>query len=192
MRRPPRAFASCQERRTIHGGELPHLRGGVHGGGHIRVRIPASSRRVVPRRSERAEQAPSAGRTGDLFRRRGLHRLRLAPPDSQVPLGWKSTGGISGKEQFVTEGRVTVPSLRDRKRRNGEAPIVMVTAYDEPSARIVDSAGVVLLLGGVSVANNFLGYEDALHVTIDDMERHVSAVARAKPRCLIVGDMPWM
>ena len=92
----------------------------------------------------------------------------------------------------MTEGRVTVPSLRDRKRRNGEAPIVMVTAYDEPSARIVDSAGVDLLLVGDSVANNVLGYEDTLHVTIDDMERHVAAVARAKPRCLIVGDMPWM
>jgi 3-methyl-2-oxobutanoate hydroxymethyltransferase len=68
----------------------------------------------------------------------------------------------------------------------------MVTAYDEPSARIVDAAGVDLLLVGDSVANNVLGYEDTLHVTIDDMVRHTAAVARANPRGLVVGDMPWM
>jgi 3-methyl-2-oxobutanoate hydroxymethyltransferase len=87
---------------------------------------------------------------------------------------------------------ITVPELRARKRRDGAAPIVMVTAYDAPSARIVDGAGVDVLLVGDSVANTVLGYDDTLHVTIDDMERHVAAVARTKPRCLVVGDMPWM
>lgn len=87
---------------------------------------------------------------------------------------------------------VTVPSLRARKRRNGAEPIVMVTAYDEPGARIVDAAGVDMLLVGDSVANTVLGHGDTLHVTIDDMCHHVAAVARAKPRCLIVGDLPWM
>jgi len=91
----------------------------------------------------------------------------------------------------VTEP-VTVPSLRSRKRRDGAAPLVMLTAYDEPGARIVDRGGVDLLLVGDSVANNVLGYEDTLHVTIDDMARHVAAVARARPSCLIIGDMPWM
>jgi 3-methyl-2-oxobutanoate hydroxymethyltransferase len=85
-----------------------------------------------------------------------------------------------------------VPQVRARKRRDGAEPVVMVTAYDEPSARIVDAAGVDVLLVGDSVANNVLGYEDTLQVTIDDMARHVAAVARAKPRPLIVGDMPWM
>ena len=87
---------------------------------------------------------------------------------------------------------VTVVEIRGRKRRDGAEPLVMVTAYDEPSARIVDAAGVDLLLVGDSVANNVLGYEDTLHVTIDDMVRHTAAVARANPRGLVVGDMPWM
>jgi 3-methyl-2-oxobutanoate hydroxymethyltransferase len=87
---------------------------------------------------------------------------------------------------------VTVPLMRTRKRHRGAEPIVMVTAYDEPSARFVDAAGVDVLLVGDSVANTVLGHDDTLHVTIDDMCRHVAAVARAKPRCLIVGDLPWM
>jgi 3-methyl-2-oxobutanoate hydroxymethyltransferase len=68
----------------------------------------------------------------------------------------------------------------------------MVTAYDHPTASIVSAAGVDLILVGDTVGDNVLGYDDTLHVTIDDMERHVAAVARAKPDCLIVGDMPWM
>ena len=68
----------------------------------------------------------------------------------------------------------------------------MVTAYDHPTAVIASAAGVDIILVGDTVADNVLGYEDTLGVTIDDMERHVAAVARAKPDCLIVGDMPWM
>jgi 3-methyl-2-oxobutanoate hydroxymethyltransferase len=68
----------------------------------------------------------------------------------------------------------------------------MVTAYDHPTATIVSAAGVDLLLVGDTVGDNVLGYPDTLHVTIDDMERHVAAVSRARPDCLIVGDMPWM
>ncbi len=90
------------------------------------------------------------------------------------------------------DGPVTVLSLRGRKRRDGATPIVMVTAYDEPGARIVSNAGVDIVLVGDSVANNVLGHEDTLHVDIDVMVHHVAAVARARPHCLIVGDMPWM
>ncbi len=68
----------------------------------------------------------------------------------------------------------------------------MVTAYDEPSGRLCDAAGVDVLLVGDSVANTVLGYPDTLHVTIDDMARHTAAVARATPSALIVGDLPWM
>jgi 3-methyl-2-oxobutanoate hydroxymethyltransferase len=88
--------------------------------------------------------------------------------------------------------RVTVPALRTRKRRNGAEPIVMVTAYDEPGARIVDAAGVDLLLVGDTLAMVVLGHPDTLHVTIEEMCHHVAAVARANPKCLIVGDMPWL
>jgi 3-methyl-2-oxobutanoate hydroxymethyltransferase len=92
----------------------------------------------------------------------------------------------------VTQGAVTVPSLRGRKRRNGDSPIVMVTAYDEPGARIVSDAGVDIILVGDSVANNVLGYPDTLHVDIEVMAHHTAAVARAEPHSLILGDMPWM
>ncbi len=87
---------------------------------------------------------------------------------------------------------VTVPAIRARKRRDGADPVVMVTAYDEPGARIVADGGADVILVGDSVANTVLGYEDTLHVTIDDMARHTAAVARARPRCLVVGDMPWL
>jgi 3-methyl-2-oxobutanoate hydroxymethyltransferase len=68
----------------------------------------------------------------------------------------------------------------------------MVTAYDEPGARIVSEAGVDIILVGDSVANNVLGYPDTLHVDIEIMAHHTAAVARAKPHSLILGDMPWM
>jgi 3-methyl-2-oxobutanoate hydroxymethyltransferase len=87
---------------------------------------------------------------------------------------------------------VTVPSVRARKRSDGGEPLVMITAYDTPTASAVDAAGVDLILVGDSVANTVLGYEDTLSVTISDMAHHVAAVARARPRALVVGDMPWM
>jgi 3-methyl-2-oxobutanoate hydroxymethyltransferase len=92
----------------------------------------------------------------------------------------------------VTDPTPTVPSLRARKRRDGATPIVMVTAYDEPGARFVSDAGADIILVGDSVANTVLGYEDPLHIDIEVMAHHVAAVARAKPHCLILGDMPWM
>jgi 3-methyl-2-oxobutanoate hydroxymethyltransferase len=88
--------------------------------------------------------------------------------------------------------KVTAPSVASRKRRRGGEPLVMVTAYDTPFARIVDRAGVDLILVGDSVANNVLGFDDTLHVGIDEMVHHVGAVARATPRALIVADLPWM
>jgi 3-methyl-2-oxobutanoate hydroxymethyltransferase len=87
---------------------------------------------------------------------------------------------------------VTVPTVRANKVRDGHRPLVMVTAYDAPGARIVDAAGVDMILVGDSVANVVLGYEDTLQVTIGDMAHHIAAVSRAKPGALIVGDMPWM
>ena len=88
--------------------------------------------------------------------------------------------------------KVTAPSVRARKARTGADPLVMVTAYDAPGARMVDEAGVDLILVGDSVAMVVLGYDDTLQVTVADMAHHIGAVARAKPRPLIVGDLPWM
>lgn len=87
---------------------------------------------------------------------------------------------------------LTVPAIRAHKRGPGQDPLVMVTAYDAPTARIADEAEVDLILVGDSVANVVLGYEDTLQVTVADMAHHIGAVARARPRPLIVGDMPWL
>ena len=87
---------------------------------------------------------------------------------------------------------VTVPRVRATKVREGHEPLVMVTAYDAPGARIVDAGGVDMILVGDSVANVVLGYEDTLQVTVADMAHHVAAVARAEPAALVVGDLPWM
>ena len=87
---------------------------------------------------------------------------------------------------------LTAPAVRARKVALGAEPLVMVTAYDAPGARIADEAGVDLILVGDSLAMVVLGYDDTLQVTIDDMAHHVAAVARAKPDPLVVGDLPWM
>ncbi len=86
--------------------------------------------------------------------------------------------------------QMTAPAVAARKG-SGE-PLVMITAYDAPSARVVDASGAEMILVGDSVAMVVLGYDDTLQVTVDDMAHHVAAVARAKPKALVVGDMPWM
>lgn len=88
--------------------------------------------------------------------------------------------------------QVTVPDIRARKRSRGADPIVMITAYDAPFARAVDEAGVDVILVGDSLAEVVLGWEDTLHVRVEDIAYHLGAVARARPRALLVGDMPWL
>ncbi len=90
------------------------------------------------------------------------------------------------------DARPTVPAIRAHKTRDGGDPLVMVTAYDAPGARIADDAGVDMILVGDSVAMVVLGYDDTLSVTVEDMAHHVAAVARTRPRALVVGDLPWM
>lgn len=87
---------------------------------------------------------------------------------------------------------MTVPAIARRKVRDGADPLVMVTAYDAPGARIVDEAGVDMILVGDSVAMVVLGYDDTLQVTVADIAHHTAAVARAEPSALVVGDLPWM
>ena len=88
--------------------------------------------------------------------------------------------------------KCTVPAVRDRKVSRGDDPLVMLTAYDAPGARMVDQAGVDMILVGDSVAMVVLGYEDTLQVTVEDIAHHTAAVARTHPSALIVADMPWM
>jgi len=88
--------------------------------------------------------------------------------------------------------QMTVPAVRARKVSNGADPLVMLTAYDAPGARMVDQAGADLILVGDSVAMVVLGYDDTLQVTVADIAHHTAAVARTRPEALIVADMPWM
>jgi 3-methyl-2-oxobutanoate hydroxymethyltransferase len=96
----------------------------------------------------------------------------------------------------------TVPAIRARRRADGAEPLVMVTAYDAPGARMAADAGVDMILVGDSLAMVVLGYDDTLQVTVDDMAHHPAAVARGlaswQPtregarRPLVVGDLPWL
>jgi len=88
--------------------------------------------------------------------------------------------------------RSTVPSIREQKVVHGSKPLVMITAYDAPGARMVDEAGVDMILVGDSLAMVVLGYEDTLQVTVDDIAHHTAAVARTKPSALVVADLPWL
>jgi 3-methyl-2-oxobutanoate hydroxymethyltransferase len=85
---------------------------------------------------------------------------------------------------------VTIRDLRAFKDR-GER-FIMLTAYDYPTARILDEAGVPVVLVGDSVANNILGYDTTLPVTMDEMLHHCRAVARGVTSAMVVGDMPFM
>jgi len=87
-------------------------------------------------------------------------------------------------------GRVTAVALRRMKAR-GER-IVMLTAYDYPSARLFDAAGVDVLLVGDSLGMVVLGHESTIPVTMDDMVHHTKAVARGTRRALVVADLPFM
>jgi 3-methyl-2-oxobutanoate hydroxymethyltransferase len=87
---------------------------------------------------------------------------------------------------------LTVPDIRARKRSRGADPIVMITAYDTPFARVADSAGVDIVFVGDTVAEVVLGQEDTLHVGVEEIAHHVAAVARARPRALLLADMPWL
>jgi 3-methyl-2-oxobutanoate hydroxymethyltransferase len=88
--------------------------------------------------------------------------------------------------------RLTAPDVRARKVAHGAAPLVMVTAYDAPGARIADEAGVDLILVGDSLAMVVLGYEDTLQVTVADMAHHTAAVARGNTSTLVIADLPWL
>jgi 3-methyl-2-oxobutanoate hydroxymethyltransferase len=84
---------------------------------------------------------------------------------------------------------VSIHDLREWRSRGQK--FVMVTAYDALSARILDEAGIPVLLVGDSVANVQLGYPTTLQVTVDEMLHHARAVARGARNPLLVGDMPW-
>lgn len=86
--------------------------------------------------------------------------------------------------------RSTVVTLRDKKKA-GEK-IAMLTAYDYPTARILDESGVDIVLVGDSCGNVVMGYPDTLSVTMDEMVHHTRMVARAVHHAMVVADMPFL
>jgi len=85
--------------------------------------------------------------------------------------------------------KVTVPALAEMKRQG--KPSSALTAYDYATSRLVDEAGVDLILVGDSLAMVVLGHENTLAVTVDEMLHHTRAVARGLQRALLIADMPY-
>ncbi len=85
--------------------------------------------------------------------------------------------------------KITVTSLHEKKLRR--EPITCLTAYDYASARLVDEAGIDVILVGDSLAQVMLGYDSTLPVTIEEMLHHTRAVRRGVKRALVVADMPY-
>lgn len=92
-------------------------------------------------------------------------------------------------EAASSEAPLTASGFRARK---GAAPLVCVTAYDAPFARLAEEAGVDGILVGDSLGPNVLGHTRELHVTVDDIVHHAAAVTRAVTSPLVLGDLPFM
>ena len=86
--------------------------------------------------------------------------------------------------------KTTVATLKEKKLA-GEK-VTMLTAYDYSTAKLMDNAGIEMLLVGDSLGNVILGYENTLSVTMEDMIHHTSAVARGAENAMVVADMPFM
>ena len=91
----------------------------------------------------------------------------------------------------MTELRQPLPLPEVAAMKRAGTKIVMVTAYDYPSARLASEAGIELLLVGDSAGNNVLGYETTVPVSMEEVVMLTAAVGRARPRALIIGDMPF-
>jgi 3-methyl-2-oxobutanoate hydroxymethyltransferase len=89
----------------------------------------------------------------------------------------------------MIQKKITVQAIHGMKAR-GEK-IAALTAYDFPTAKLLDEAGIPLILVGDTLGMVVLGYPDTTHVTMEDMEHHVRAAARAKPNALLGADLPF-
>src|SRR5689334_18799975 len=118
--------------------------------------------------------------------RRSLRRANFAlvgPPASPPSSRMTAANGTG-----TSLGKVTPRDIVALKER-GE-PVAALTAYDYAMTRLLDECGIPLLLVGDSLGMVVLGYPDTTHVTLEEMEHHVRAAARAKPRALLAADLP--
>jgi 3-methyl-2-oxobutanoate hydroxymethyltransferase len=105
--------------------------------------------------------------------------MSLTNPSS----GWNAAPGTTPLT------KVTMPALAEMKRQG--KPISALTAYDYPTSRLADEAGIDLILVGDSLAMVVLGHENTLAITVDEMLHHTRAVRRAVRRAVVVADMPF-
>jgi 3-methyl-2-oxobutanoate hydroxymethyltransferase len=112
----------------------------------------------------------------------GLHPNQGAAPEAGMSVPPKSS-----------DGKITVPSLLHRKslRPEDATKITCLAAYDYPTARLLDEAGVEVLLVGDSLGMVMLGHETTLPVTVEEMLHHTRAVRKGTKRALVVADMPF-
>jgi len=123
-----------------------------------------------PKESAKATDASAEQRSAST--RRGAGRTRSGPRKSLAKVDRKAT----------------VTFIRELK---GKRPIVALTAYDAPMAKLVSDAGVDFLLVGDSVGTTMLGFDTTVPVTLDAMVHHTAAVRRGNPECLLVADLPF-
>ena len=114
---------------------------------------------------------------------------RLYPPVAEGH--WRTRESYSDwrASSHANRHKVTVASLREQKLQH--EPITCLTAYDYSTARLVDEAGIDMILVGDSLALTMLGYENTLSVTVDEMLHHVRAVRRGVKNALLLADMPF-
>jgi len=151
--------------------------------------------------ASRRKQAPERGRPA---RAGGTGRRRASVRGSSLGTrGARAVPALSGAARDVPPSRAGRPRPEAAVRpkitcatfvqlKSAGRPIVMVTAYDYPFARLVDAAGVDAILVGDSLGMVVLGYDSTLPVVLADVLHHVRAVARAKPRALVIADLPFM
>lgn len=123
---------------------------------------------------------------------------KFGVPVGEFAANWHGCFAAKGKNFHLSKpsprrhrpgvSKVTVETIRAMK---GRERIAALTAYDYPMAKLLDEAGVPVLLVGDSLGMVVLGYPDTTHVTMAEMEHHLRAAARAKPNALLGADLPY-
>src|SRR3954447_12274017 len=100
-----------------------------------------------------------------------------------------SITSFNGGQLSVARPKVTSLTIQEKKQRH--EPITCLTAYDYSTSRLVDEAGIDMVLVGDSLAQVVLGYDSTLPVTMEEMLHHTRAVRRAVKRAFLIADMPY-